>query len=92
MPRGFKVQGVFMAKNAGQSLSQWEMVSASRSAADPGWLRKPPESASGGLGLIRRGAEAPRRFCAVGAVLGKCRLHWGRLAGCEDSLGTPRGV
>lgn len=60
----------------------------------PRWLRKPPESASGGLGLIRRGAEAPRRFCAgsvlVGAVLGKCRLHWGCLAGCEDSLGTPR--
>lgn len=43
MPRGFKVQGVFMAKNAGQSLSWWEMVSASRSAADPagfGSLRK----------------------------------------------------
>lgn len=81
-----------MAKNAGQSLSRWEMVSASRSAADPAGFGSLRKARAGALGLIRRGAEAPRRFCAVGAVLGKCRLHWGCLAGCEDSLGTPRGV
>lgn len=58
----------------------------------PRWLRKPPERASGGSGPDPTGSRGPSsflcRFCAVGAVLGKCRLHWGRLEGCEKS-GTP---